>query len=622
VKLPLDIFQLLGVMPSADRKKVLTILEKRLNEIRFEAFSDKTLKDRREILNQIGKVLLDPDKRRIYEEYYVRDSLDNAEKCWEIPEGSETGGLILLLEAGQAEETIRLGNAAYTRWKSNIGINGRVFQDLMLLLDNASLEFAKQLRAKRFFKSAAEVIKKRVRKVDSKKLEIIQQRLLSELAELTPFCVLDLISRNSSEKEHTQGIEELKKMVNIRGGLEVSSNKYMSDDEFKAFFRQIRKYLNVQEQVDLFRTWSLEGSATGSFLTGIALVASGFAQRKPERLVDALQVLNTIDTQDLEILKANIYLLLGDIEKADFLLSEFGDDELKTWCKENGTSRLAQQCEWCKEWLERDVLCGYRDLEVEPDLEAYFSDRDVVTYIESHDSKSKLNKDYEGSSGDEEDSLLGGEDCWIGVDNLRRIKHKTNRVRKVITSDQLSSMTKRAILAITVITIIPGSIYLLANYMSKNSGKDEQSKVKVVTSSLDSVEKIDPKPKQAMDKGKVVSKEFLKKQLNEWLAIKRVALAGKPIPLSARRIATENALGKLNSERNIDKLKGEIQNIVVYIRDLRILSSSGEKIEVEGLLSYQDQRLNSNGQIVESTPRHNFLRRYIFVNDKGSWKVD
>ena len=115
-------------MPSADRKKVLTILEKRLNEIRFEAFSDKTLKDRREILNQIGKVLLDPDKRRIYEEYYVRDSLDNAEKCWEIPEGSETGGLILLLEAGQAEETIRLGNAAYTRWKSNIGINGRVFQ--------------------------------------------------------------------------------------------------------------------------------------------------------------------------------------------------------------------------------------------------------------------------------------------------------------------------------------------------------------------------------------------------------------------------------------------------------------------------------------------------------------
>ncbi|MEY4353101.1 MAG: hypothetical protein RLZZ609_1342 [Cyanobacteriota bacterium] len=605
-------------MPRADQKKILTILEKRLNEIRFEGFSDKTLKDRNEILTQISRILLEPEKRRIYEEYYVRDSGFDNEKSWEIPQGSEIGGLILLLEAGQAEEAIRIGNIIYSKWKSNIGIHGTVFQDLILLIDNASLEFAKQLRAKRFFESSAEIIKKRIRKVDNGKLEIMQRRLISELEELKPFYILDLISRNSSEKEHAQGIEELKKMVSSRGGLEVNSSKYMSDDEFRAFLRQIRKYLNVQEQVDLFQGWSQEGSDVGSFLTGIALVASGFAQRKPERLVDALQVLNQIDTQDLETFKANIYLLLGDIEKADVLLSKFGDEELKAWVEENGTNRLAQQCEWCKEWLERDVLCGYRDLEVEPDLEAYFSDRDVITYIERIDSKSELNKNQEKSSDHETVLFLGGADSWTGVDNRGGINQKINQIRKGIVSDELTRVIKQAVLAITVISIISGFLYLLANHMSKNTGKVEQSKVKVVKTSPDT----DVRSKKAGDMDTVASKEFLKALLNQWFSIKQGTLAGKPVPVSARRIATGNALGKLDSERTIDQQKGETQNIVVNIRDLKILRSSRDKIEVEVILDYKDQRVDGNGKIVELTPRHDFIRKYTVINDKGRWKVD
>lgn len=201
VKLPLDVFQLLGVMPSADRKNILTILEKRLNQVSYEDFSEKSLRDRNEILTQISRVLLEPERRRIYEEYYVKESLEESEKSWDVPQGSEVGGLILLLEAGQAEETIRIGNMIYSKWKSNIGVNASAFQDLMLLIDHASIELAKQLSTKRHYKSSAEVIKRRIRRVDNKQLEVMQEKLKSAFDELKPYYILDLISRNSSDSK-------------------------------------------------------------------------------------------------------------------------------------------------------------------------------------------------------------------------------------------------------------------------------------------------------------------------------------------------------------------------------------------------------------------------------------
>lgn len=607
-------------MPSADRKNILTILEKRLNQVSYEDFSEKSLRDRNEILTQISRVLLEPERRRIYEEYYVKESLEESEKSWDVPQGSEVGGLILLLEAGQAEETIRIGNMIYSKWKSNIGVNASAFQDLMLLIDHASIELAKQLSTKRHYKSSAEVIKRRIRRVDNKQLEVMQEKLKSAFDELKPYYILDLISRNSSEREHAQGIEELKELVKERGGLEASSNKYMSNDEFKAFIRQLRKFLNVQEQVDLFRHWSMEGSDAGSFLTGIALVAAGFAQRKPERLVHALQLLNEIKTQDLETLKANIYLLLGDIEKADSLLSEFGDDDLVAWCMENGRSRLAQQCEWCKEWLERDVLCGYRDLEVEPDLEAYFSDRDVVTYIEksdlrlNHEDMDRVLSTNEigGSVEVESEQTVGNR--FIGINQ------RISNVSKRMQDSRMSMRTKQIALGLTMLTILTLFLYLLAKQTSKETEKATHSKMLIDKD----IQRSDAIEGLVSKKGEnaTVSKESLIRLFDDWFTIKRITLSGSALPLTARNIATDNAVKKLISERESDKRKGEIQNIVVNIRDLRIITKSEGRVEVELILNYHDQRLDRNGQLIEATPEHDFVRKYTVISNKGRWLVD
>ena len=58
---------------------------------------------------------------------------------------------------------------------------------------------------------------------------------------------------------------------------------------------------------------------------------------------------------------------------------------MKAWAASRSEDPLAQLCDYCRDWLRRDVLPGYRDLEADADLEAYFSDRDVMAYVENDD---------------------------------------------------------------------------------------------------------------------------------------------------------------------------------------------------------------------------------------------
>jgi len=52
-------------------------------------------------------------------------------------------------------------------------------------------------------------------------------------------------------------------------------------------FKQIRQFLTVQEQVDLFGAWAGR-SPTAEVLTSYALTAFRFSQRKPERIAAGL----------------------------------------------------------------------------------------------------------------------------------------------------------------------------------------------------------------------------------------------------------------------------------------------------------------------------------------------
>ena len=81
-------------------------------------------------------------------------------------------------------------------------------------------------------------------------------------------------------------------------------------------------------------------------------------------------------------------LLLADVERAKERFVKSPDEGLKDWLTHFPGEELAGICEYCRDWLRKDVLPGYRDVEVEAvDLEAWFADRDVQDYIERLDRK-------------------------------------------------------------------------------------------------------------------------------------------------------------------------------------------------------------------------------------------
>ena len=66
---------------------------------------------------------------------------------------------------------------------------------------------------------------------------------------------------------------------------------YLNQQEFERFFQQIKPYLTVQEQVDLFLELQKRGSLEAGFLAFLSLTAIGFSRRKPEKLFEARRIL-------------------------------------------------------------------------------------------------------------------------------------------------------------------------------------------------------------------------------------------------------------------------------------------------------------------------------------------
>ena len=97
----------------------------------------------------------------------------------------------------------------------------------------------------------------------------------------------------------------LDELVVARGGLEAADVDgdqpgSLSQEDFESFFHQIRRFLTVQEQIDLFSRWFEAGAADAGFLTVLALTAAGFSRRKPEFLEQARERMQTLANADLD----------------------------------------------------------------------------------------------------------------------------------------------------------------------------------------------------------------------------------------------------------------------------------------------------------------------------------
>jgi hypothetical protein len=388
--LPLDHFRLLGVSPATDAQTVLRTLQLRLDRAPELGYTDETLRARADLLRASADLLSDAERRSLYEADLtaLSDDQEALMPALEIPSSREVAGLLLLLEAGQPLDVLTLASRCLQPPQAPALGSSRE-ADLTLLAGEAALAAAEDYRRERHYEMAARTLQQGLQLLQRMgQLPEVRGLILAELEALAPFRVLDLLSRDpSASREREEGLSLLEQLVQRRGGLEGSADDGFAPEDFQTFFKQIRTFLTVQEQIDLFDRWSNQGSGAAEFLSSIALTASGFAQRKPERIAAARERLLASGRDGVEPLLANLELLLGDVNGALKRFERGAGDELAAWAARQSADPLGRLCAWCRDWLSRDVLPGYRDLDADPDLEAYFSDRDVMAWVEREDRR-------------------------------------------------------------------------------------------------------------------------------------------------------------------------------------------------------------------------------------------
>ena len=388
--LPLDHFRLLGISPATDAQTVLRTLQLRLDRPPEQGYTDETLRARADLLRASADLLLDAERRSSYEADLtaLADAPEALMPALEIPSSREVAGLLLLLEAGQPVDVLALAQRCLQPPQAPALGSSRE-ADLTLLAGEAALAAAEDYRQERHYEVAARTLQQGLQLLQRMgQLPELRERIQTELEALAPFRVLDLLSRDpSATLERDEGLTLLEHLVQRRGGLEGRSDDGFAPEDFQTFFKQIRTFLTVQEQIDLFDRWSKQGSGAADFLASIALTASGFAQRKPEKIASARERLLASGRAGVEPLLANLELLLGDVDGALKRFESGAGGELAAWAARQSDDPLGRLCAWCRDWLSRDVLPGYRDLDADPDLEAYFSDRDVMAWVEQEDRR-------------------------------------------------------------------------------------------------------------------------------------------------------------------------------------------------------------------------------------------
>ncbi len=394
MELPLDHFRLIGVSPSATSEEILRAFQLKLDKTPDEGFTYEVLTQRSELLRLTADLLTDPESRREYENLLL-----NGSSGLEFSSNREVAGLILLWESGSPKEAFKITRKALQPPQTPALGSSRE-ADLTLLAALTARDSAIQEQQLRSYSNAADFLHDGIQVLQRMgKLGERRKELEEDLVSLLPFRILDLLSRDLNDQEsHKKGLSMLENLIIKRGGLEGNNKSefkdYLNQQEFEAFFQQIKPYLTVQEQIDLFLELQKRGSIEAGFLAFLSLTAIGFSRRMPEKLFEARRVLKKLNLSGLDSmpLVGCLDLLLADIDQASARFHSSSDEKLRDWLDNYPGSKLEAICIFCKNWLENDVLVGYRDVESkEVDLDSWFEDREIQEFIEKLEKKSNKN---------------------------------------------------------------------------------------------------------------------------------------------------------------------------------------------------------------------------------------
>ena len=663
MELPIDHFRLLGISAASDAQAVLQILQLRLDRAPSDGYSPDTLEARAELLRSSADLLSDSRRRAAYEADLtaLASGGTGVIAALDVPSSLEVGALLLLLEADQALECFELAQRQLQPPRAPALGSGRE-ADLTLIAAKAALSGASELQEQRRYEAAAQLLLQGQQLLQRMGQLPHQRQLLSDALEaLAPYRVLDLLSRPlTATGDRNEGLRLLAELVERRGGLEGSADPRLSSDEFQTFFKQIRAFLTVQEQVDLFSGWA-KASAAADFLASTALSASGFVQRKPDRIAAALSRLQASGQSGTEVLQACLLLLLGKVEQAQTCFASGASAELKAWVAQQSDQPLAQLCAYCRDWLSRDVLPGYRDLEADADLDAYFADRDVQAYIEQLDPAPAAQpagtattglgnpfaslttsfglgglqspppealdpfEDLDGEPDDEEldDEDIAGEPLWANWEWPQLPQWATWEQWQQWERAGLPWPWQRLAAAAlgAGVVVAAGALLVRQPWRSPVPLTVQPAAVAPAKPALPA-QAPTPKPVASLPlKASEPSDDELKTLLQAWLTAKATVLAGRESSVPLDDLARSQLVERLQGERSSDAARNETQKIEASISSLEVLEKAPSRIVVKATLDYNDSRMGADGAVLGRTEPTTLINRYVFARDGEIWKL-
>ena len=393
MELPIDHFRLLGVSPSANAEEVLRAFQLRLDRPPKQGFTYEVLAQRSELLRLSADLLSNPVERQSYELALIEGS-----SGLELSSNREVAGLLLLWESNSSFQAFKLAKKALQPPQTPALGSGRE-SDLTLIAALACRDASIEEQACRRYASGADLLQEGIQLLQRMgKLVEERKTLESDLETLLPYRILDLLSRaKEDEKSHKEGLMLLEDFVNKRGGLEGKRNSEkiagLNQNDFELFFLQIRKFVTAKEQSKIYVNWYRRGSEDAGFLAAFSLIAYGFSSRKPELLQEARKYLRNININGFDPMPliGCLDLLLGDVTQAEARFRSSSDEKLKDWLDNYPGETLGALCDYCRNWLKKDVLVGFSDVEIQAvNLDDWFASQEVQVYVEQLEAKGAL----------------------------------------------------------------------------------------------------------------------------------------------------------------------------------------------------------------------------------------
>ena len=690
VDLPIDHFRLLGVSPTAAPEAVLRTLQLRLDRCPDQGFTHESLNQRAELLRLSADLLTDPERRGQYEATLLELEKEHPGETagLELSSNLEVAGLMLLWEAHAPHEAFQLARQALQPPQAPALGSGRE-SDLALLAALAARDAADQDQEQRRYESAANLLQEGMQLLQRMgKLPEQRQVLETDLSRLRPFRILDLLSRDLAEQSaRREGLTMLESFIADRGGLEGSALEGleaadlpagMDQGAFELFFQQIRRFLTVQEQVDLYGRLQEAGSADASFLVVMALAAAGFSQRKPERVQDARTRLQDLKLEGLDTqpLLGCLDLLLGDVDRAERHFATSPDPALKSWLSAHPGDALAALCDYCRTWLGRDVLPGYRDVDAEAiDLEAWFADRDVQAYVERLERQAKprdwslgdlspLTVDPDGMlplplpdaeppvdpTEDERERAVGAF-AWPALPrpnlpSMPQLQWPELQWPELPQPSRSTWIGSGVFLAVVLVIGAFSVVGLrreaeqpqLATETSMDAPLDQTgSDAATTVQPQDSTELSEPEltetpepatvAEAAQDADPVLrsdspSEAQLQALLQAWLDRKASVLSGDGTANERLQpIARSGLINQVRLQRAADQSAGRTQKVEASVDFMRVISRTPNRIELRADVDYSDETLNAAGTVVERTAPKSLKVSYILGRDDDGWRL-